>query len=146
METLFVKNQELLQSYLIKPAQIKKFNKKFDAEELIEVKRRCLGVFISSLIQVSYNQGFNDFEFEQVDADYFGAFLKGKKDNPIRIKAKKVWGDELLHGAKYCSLIAKELNTIYTLQDAVSCSLQTEYFISSEYLGYCCKDCVIKIG
>ncbi|MBI4447715.1 hypothetical protein HY643_01935 [Candidatus Woesearchaeota archaeon] len=67
------------------------------------------GIFLSGLIQTSYRQGHNDFEFDEIGAHCFGIFLDGQENNPIRIKAKKVVGGEILAHSTHCFLKVEKL-------------------------------------
>ncbi|MBI4447447.1 hypothetical protein HY643_00550 [Candidatus Woesearchaeota archaeon] len=57
------------------------------------------GIFLSALIQASYNKGFNNFELGEINADHFGCYLKGKAENPIKLKIGKINGSLIFRDA-----------------------------------------------
>ncbi|MBI4448324.1 hypothetical protein HY643_05060 [Candidatus Woesearchaeota archaeon] len=97
-----------LQSFRLTPKTITNFNQKVG--KLKENEMQSLGICLSAMIQTSYNHGFNDFEFEEIVADCFGAFLQGTEDNLLKIKAKKIIGVDTLYRAINFSLIAETAN------------------------------------
>lgn len=88
-------------NYKITPSLISKVN-------LVPPKNKSVyehypwsrGMFLSALIQVSYEQGFNSFEFKEVHNDRLGIFLVGKKGKPIKIKVEKLNGEWAFGEAK----------------------------------------------
>ncbi|MBI4448195.1 hypothetical protein HY643_04385 [Candidatus Woesearchaeota archaeon] len=96
----FYKNY--LVNFEIKPAMIKKFNDMVDTKKFNDRKKMWLGLFLSAMIQTSYNKGFNDFVFEEINVDNFGMYLQGQKDKPIKIKAKIIDGNSTLNDAENC--------------------------------------------
>ncbi|MBI4448096.1 hypothetical protein HY643_03890, partial [Candidatus Woesearchaeota archaeon] len=126
LEEYFSISLEFLKSYSVKPELIKKFSERVNGNRLKDRKRQYLGCFLSSLIQTSYNQGFNDFEFKTINTDYFGALLQGQKDNPIKIKAKNINGGSALQEAKNCFLEAGVIDGYFTLQKAKYCFLKSQ--------------------
>ncbi|MBI4447413.1 hypothetical protein HY643_00380 [Candidatus Woesearchaeota archaeon] len=117
----FIESQQFLQSYKIKPEMISKFNEKINTKTWKLAERYFLGVFISSLIQTSYNQGFNNFEFGEVYVDHLGACLQGQKDDAIIIKAKTINGAWILSQAKNCFLEAEAVNGEFSLRTQKNC-------------------------
>ncbi|MBI4448010.1 hypothetical protein HY643_03440 [Candidatus Woesearchaeota archaeon] len=80
---------------------INKFNRKFNRKNK-EYDKEVFGLFLSALMQSSYKQGFNDFKFENINANCFGGWLRGKEGKPIIVKAEKINGDYTLSHAKNC--------------------------------------------
>ncbi|MBI4448329.1 hypothetical protein HY643_05085 [Candidatus Woesearchaeota archaeon] len=78
-----------LKSFQISPKRIRKFNEKAKIKGNYQ---ESFGLYLSALIQASYNQGFNDFEFKEIVADCFGAYLKGKEGSPIKIQIETLNG------------------------------------------------------
>ncbi|MBI4448249.1 hypothetical protein HY643_04670 [Candidatus Woesearchaeota archaeon] len=92
----------------IPPEAIQKIN------ENIKKGTQEKGLFLSALIQTSYNQGNNYFEFETINADCFGAFLEGKKGNKLTLKIKKLLQGQSFVCAKHCRIeisIIKDLTS-----------------------------------
>ncbi|MBI4447340.1 hypothetical protein HY643_00015, partial [Candidatus Woesearchaeota archaeon] len=140
---IFKGYKQHLQGFKITPDIVSKVYcilPKNQAEEYYPLQK---GTFISALIQTSYNQGFNDFEFEEVNAYYFGAFLKGKTKNRIRIKAEKITGNFTLSYAENCSLTAKEIKGGMALQVAENCIAEiTQY--KGPVFGWLMTNCKIS--
>ncbi|MBI4447776.1 hypothetical protein HY643_02255 [Candidatus Woesearchaeota archaeon] len=90
------------QRFKIKPELISAVNENWDTKKFNWPAKAYFGIFLSALIQTSYNQGFNDFEFSIINADYFGAFLQTQQNKPIRIKAETIHGYWVLERANYC--------------------------------------------
>ncbi|MBI4448144.1 hypothetical protein HY643_04130 [Candidatus Woesearchaeota archaeon] len=91
--------QQDLQDRQINPSLVSKINLILQQRTRIQygyfrenLYNSLKGLFLSALIQTSYNQGFNGFEFEEINAECFGAFLEGREDNKIRIKIEKIEG------------------------------------------------------
>ncbi|MBI4447714.1 hypothetical protein HY643_01930 [Candidatus Woesearchaeota archaeon] len=123
-ERYFNSHKEHLQSFKLTPKVIVEFNKKVG-----QLADEDLGVYLSALIQTSYAQGFNNFEFGEVYANCFGKLLKGQKDAPIRIKAEKINGRNALYKAENCILEAKRINGSWALGGAKNSSLKAETII-----------------
>ncbi|MBI4447567.1 hypothetical protein HY643_01170 [Candidatus Woesearchaeota archaeon] len=133
----FEESQKFLQAYKkITPELISKFNEK-SAQYPIDMREsRYLGILFSSLIQTSYNQGFNNFKFKNVNAQFFGTFLQGKKGNPIRIEVETSNGHNLLNDAEDCSLKVRTINGRSTLYGANHCSLEAQTINADGILNY----------
>ncbi|MBI4448199.1 hypothetical protein HY643_04405, partial [Candidatus Woesearchaeota archaeon] len=104
--------------------------------------KECLGMLLSALIQTSYQQGFNDFEFEEVNAHFFGTLLEGKEEDKIRIKAKKIGGHSPLCLAKNCFLTAKIIESFWLLDNAQDCVAEITHYQGS-FFGMEMKNCKI---
>ncbi|MBI4448108.1 hypothetical protein HY643_03950 [Candidatus Woesearchaeota archaeon] len=140
----FTKSQEFLKSYQIKPEMISKFNKKVNTKKLNRDEKSYFGVFLSTLIQTSYDQGWNNFEFENVNCNYFLSLLKGKKGKDISVKTRIIDGDGPLQAANYCSLETKEVDGNFALRHATNCSLKAESIIGN-YVLWGAENCVAEI-
>ncbi|MBI4448326.1 hypothetical protein HY643_05070 [Candidatus Woesearchaeota archaeon] len=131
-----------LRSYPIKPELIKKFNEKINLTSFDPYKRCCRGVFVSSLIQVSYDQGLNNFEFGKINFDSFGEFLEGQKNKPIKIKVNTTNEKDTLWAAKYCNLTAEIINGNRTLWYAQNCIAEIQSYKGEEF-GKGMENCTI---
>ncbi|MBI4448155.1 hypothetical protein HY643_04185 [Candidatus Woesearchaeota archaeon] len=161
----FLGSQTFLQSYKIHPQMITKFNETLIGKKLDCVPNHYFGVLLSALIQVSYYQGHNTFEFDEINATCFGAFLEGKRNERIKIKSKTV-GYQSLYKANNCiltltaeevdialslwfaqnsSLNAKMVNGNGNLSDANSCSITADRIKGNGTL-YAAKNCFAEIG
>ncbi|MBI4448073.1 hypothetical protein HY643_03775 [Candidatus Woesearchaeota archaeon] len=136
--------KEYLQTFHITPQIITKFCATVNTEKFERVQKSDFGVFLSALIQTSYSQGNNGFQFEEINANCFGAFLEGKKGDEIRIKADKINGNETLWFAKYCDLMVEEVKGNYALERAENCSL-TVKDLNGNYTLWEAEDCVAEI-
>ncbi|MBI4448107.1 hypothetical protein HY643_03945 [Candidatus Woesearchaeota archaeon] len=128
----FENSKNCLQTVKITPKMIKQINDKLPKQKkhkkyFTEIRDSCYatskGFFLSALIQTSYNQGFNGFKFEEIDADFFGHGLKGKENDSIKIKIQTLNGHHSFDEAEYCSLEAEIINGGHTFQYAKDCSL-----------------------
>ncbi|MBI4448321.1 hypothetical protein HY643_05045 [Candidatus Woesearchaeota archaeon] len=138
--------QKYLQSYQIKSAILQKFVSLANQKQIEDWDEKlCFGAFLSALIQTSYNQGNNDFEFEKINADFFGKFLEGKEDNLIRIKAETINGRDMLYSAKNCFLTVKNLNGRRTLWEAEGCVAEIINY-RDENLGWYMKNCTVYLS
>ncbi|MBI4448095.1 hypothetical protein HY643_03885 [Candidatus Woesearchaeota archaeon] len=88
-----------LQRFTIEPKIIYRFNEKAKMPASVG-ERQALGLCLSAMIQISYNQGFNDFEFKEVPASCLGGFLQGQQNNKIKIKVGKSKGVWFLDSAE----------------------------------------------
>ncbi len=70
-------------------------------------KSKELGVFISAIIQASYENGCNEFNFGEIRCDYFGAFLKGKGGEKIRINIENLDGRYCFYKSENCYVTGK---------------------------------------
>ncbi|MBI4447446.1 DUF3737 family protein, partial [Candidatus Woesearchaeota archaeon] len=140
----FAESKQFLQSYTkISPKMIQIFNKKVDTSKLNLCEKGCLGVFLSSLMQTSYDKGFNNFEFEEINTDDFGMFLQGQKSKPIRVIGKKISGDDTLHMAKYCFLEAQTIYGHNLLKNAIDCLIKADTINGNSSLDGA-KNCSLK--
>ncbi|MBI4447807.1 hypothetical protein HY643_02410 [Candidatus Woesearchaeota archaeon] len=163
LKEYFEESLKFLQTFRIQPTLINRFNEnnKFHVSILEMVRHGFWGVFFSSLIQTSYDQGFNNFEFEEVQAWQFGNYLKGKEEDKIRIKAekingefvfgiaenfsltaKKIEGGNIVHSAKNCHLIAEEINGYNALCFAENCVAEITNYQGRAF-GHGMKNCKI---
>ncbi|MBI4448344.1 hypothetical protein HY643_05160 [Candidatus Woesearchaeota archaeon] len=94
------------------------------------------GVFFSALIQTSYNQGFNNFEFKEISTCDFGAWLRGKEGKPIIVKAEKIEGANIFHNASNCSLTADTVDGLGTFWYAEKCSLIAKRVVGENIFDY----------
>ncbi|MBI4447612.1 hypothetical protein HY643_01395 [Candidatus Woesearchaeota archaeon] len=75
-----------LRSFGITPQLITKVNNKLPQKKFLAYHTDYKGTFLSALIQTSYEQGFNNFEFEHLQSSYFGSDLQTNKNQPINLK------------------------------------------------------------
>lgn len=68
------------------PAEVTSLFNAFKEDK--DSRYRFLGRFVSLMVQKSYQAGFNEFYInsEGVRVDYLPCFLKGRKENPLRIR------------------------------------------------------------
>ncbi|MBI4447706.1 hypothetical protein HY643_01885 [Candidatus Woesearchaeota archaeon] len=118
-----VEIQKFLQKYhKITPNLISTFNRTINTKKLgLEIFDATSGAFLSALIQTSYNQGFNNFEFGEININWFGIYLQGKKGSLIKIKVNKINGEATLFAAEYCFLKVEALNGKYALGNTENC-------------------------
>ncbi|MBI4447411.1 DUF3737 family protein [Candidatus Woesearchaeota archaeon] len=116
-----------LKDYKINPELVQQFNEEVKAKHLSLDSRFYLGLFLSALIQTSYNQGFNNFEFDKINADHFGAYLQGTKNNPIKVKAKIINGEFAFRQTENCSLETATINGDHTLNETKNIALTTQF-------------------
>ncbi|MBI4447708.1 hypothetical protein HY643_01895 [Candidatus Woesearchaeota archaeon] len=88
--------------------------------------KRFRGDFLSAMIQTSYNQGFNNFKFGEVDAGFFGNSLEGKEGNTLIIDVGKIVGEGALCDANNCSLTARLVRGERCLAYAQKCAITTD--------------------
>ncbi|MBI4447888.1 hypothetical protein HY643_02815, partial [Candidatus Woesearchaeota archaeon] len=159
------KTEEFLKKYSFLQLQPKHLTKLVSnitsTEKILDKEKWHLGLFLSILIQTSYNQGFNDFEFEEINADDFGSCLNGKNEDKIRIKAEKINGRNTLEYAEFCSLNAGTINgggagisahNCYLEAETINgnslfggardCSLNTK-IINGDLAGHCSQNCFL---
>lgn len=140
--TFFRESQIFLQSYKLYPTQINAFKDKIREFRLEWYERGPLGTFLSAMIQTSYSQGSNNFEFEKIYASHFGSFLKGKKENPIKIKAKTIAGWEICSKAENCFLEVDRLEGEFAFLDTSYCTLKIKNYVGDRF-GFGMKNCKI---
>lgn len=95
LECYFLNTMDFLKNFNITNDIPRKFlerveNFKYKKEKIFA--NEGLTIMLSALIQTSYNQGHNLFEFGDVYVNNFGMFLKGKRTRPMKIKARKLNG------------------------------------------------------
>ncbi|MBI4447652.1 hypothetical protein HY643_01605 [Candidatus Woesearchaeota archaeon] len=93
-------------SFKIKPDLITKFNESLGMGAGWN-RGTHRGLFLSALIQTSYDQGSNNFEFEEISANLFGGWLEGKESNTLKIRVKKISGHFQFWESNYTYLIAE---------------------------------------
>ncbi len=95
---------------ILRPAKIDEFLQKTKYFEDHMRYKYNTGLFISKLIQSSYNNGYNDFELNIKDLDQInslGRYLKGDKDNRIRIKLIGDAGNATGAESEHCEFIVE---------------------------------------
>lgn len=127
--------KQYLQSYTITSEMVSKINLVLPKTKNTTHYLIHKGSFLSALIQTSYNQGNNGFEFEKVNAHFFGAYLKGSENNPIKIKAKAINGWGNLRKANYCSLEAETINGNSAFEGAKGCVAEIANY-KGRYFGW----------
>ncbi|MBI4448198.1 hypothetical protein HY643_04400, partial [Candidatus Woesearchaeota archaeon] len=137
----FLKFNEFLKSYKITPSLIGEFDSKVNHKKICFGDKGYLGVFLSSLIQNSHNQGFNDFLFKKVKAEYFGAFLHGKENN-LRIKVSSINKRGSFYHATNCSLCVEMLFGEWTMYKAEDCVAEIQNYLGRNF-GLHMKNCKI---
>lgn len=138
--------QKYLQSYQIKSAILQKFVSLANQKQIEDWDEKlCFGAFLSALIQTSYNQGNNDFEFDFVTAEGFASFLHGEEQNLLRITLKALYGNDCLGQSSFCFLKAGRMFEGPHMYKAQHCILEAE---KNEVLTtfYNRKNCRVKIG
>ncbi|MBI4447553.1 hypothetical protein HY643_01100 [Candidatus Woesearchaeota archaeon] len=133
-----------LQSYKITPSLVTKLNKKADTKKLSYKRKDSFGLFLSAMVQTSYEQGFNDFELGEVNANLFGAYLEGHKSNTIRLKVNNIFGDSTFMNAKECSLTAKKVEGNASFKDVAYCYFNLRS-VKGDYNFQNAQDCIIEI-
>lgn len=132
----------LQQNYKIKPSLVSKINESVDSKKFDSDKKCYLGIFLSAMIQTSYNQGFNDFVFDKIHANLFGSLLKGVGRNKIRIKANIIKGNGSLGLSKNCYFIVKKIEGLDTLIASKNCVAEITHYKGGE-LGWGMRNCRI---
>ncbi len=105
-------------------------------------------IFWRSLVQKSFDSGYNDFDMSNVDRlkiVYVGRFLSGQKDNPLIIRSKCSLGS---------SFGSETKNVEFYVDGNVenSCgwgSYKSKFFIkgcADENFGSFCNDCYFDVG
>jgi hypothetical protein len=94
---------------------------------LAQGSTRYLGQFLTYLIQISYNNGYNNFQLEnmcipkQSGFHYIGAYLIGKEDAPLRLSVSEDVTNGFGYGAKNCEFtLAGDANDMLG-EDAEGC-------------------------
>ena len=64
------------------------------------------GLFLTKLIQNSYDAGYNNFSLDHEDKAiiHVGSFLRGREDNPLTMNIEKARGLFYAHGAEYINM------------------------------------------
>lgn len=109
--------------YCVSAFQTVKINKQIINQFLEKLSEKitdkdALGLFISAMIQTSYNQGCNDFVFGGIEFNYFCAYLKGKPEDPIKIKCKDVIGNNVLEYSNNVKFVGKRIRCNEFMQNA----------------------------
>ncbi|MBI4448272.1 hypothetical protein HY643_04790 [Candidatus Woesearchaeota archaeon] len=125
-----------LNKYELNPELIAQFKNAINTDKLRHSEKQALGSFLSAMMQTSYNQGNNDFYFEEVDAQFFCAFLQGRQNNKIRVQAKQVNSHHLLYQAENCSSKIQTVIGNNNLWLAKNCSLESQTIIGSDSLAH----------
>ncbi|MBI4447629.1 hypothetical protein HY643_01490 [Candidatus Woesearchaeota archaeon] len=123
--------KNFLKSFKIKPEAISKFNEKISLKNETRAASFYFGALLSALIQTSYQQGFNNFLFNNIEANAFGYYLEGQKNKKIKITAKFIGSDYLLSGGKDCFLKAETIYGIHAVNYAERCFLNATIIHSS---------------
>ncbi|MBI4448345.1 hypothetical protein HY643_05170 [Candidatus Woesearchaeota archaeon] len=139
-----VESKNFLKEYTINPQIINEFNLHIQRQSLSKAEKWYLGIFLSAMIQTSYDQGFNDFSFEEINAHGFGTFLKGKNGDKLMIKVGTITGYDTLAKSKNCSLEAKTIIGGWTLWFAKKSTLTVETLKGDYSLRYA-ENCTAEI-
>ncbi|MBI4448169.1 hypothetical protein HY643_04255 [Candidatus Woesearchaeota archaeon] len=132
---------QYLQTFKVTPKIVSSFYKKFGkAKEGSE----ALGVYLSAMIQTSYDQGFNNFEFGKIHAHCFGSFLQGQKGRQIQIKVGTIKGPFALVYAKYCSLDVETIIGVQSLSNAENCVAEITNY-TGDLFGSCMENCKVYL-
>jgi len=108
-------------SAVLKPEEIIIFKNLTFLNEDHEKYLENTGLFISGLIQNSFDAGHNDFVFEKADVWNFGYYLKGREDRTLDLTIKEVLGKNKTHVAKvaaYSSYIRLDIVNDYGSETA----------------------------
>ncbi|MBI4447460.1 hypothetical protein HY643_00620 [Candidatus Woesearchaeota archaeon] len=140
----FSETIQILQAHAISPQLVNAFNKNM-RNNIGFVEYWRYGVFLSAMMQTSYNQGNNDFEFDFVTAEGFASFLHGEEQNLLRITLKALYGNDCLGQSSFCFLKAGRMFEGPHMYKAQHCILEAE---KNEVLTtfYNRKNCRVKIG
>ncbi|MBI4447614.1 hypothetical protein HY643_01405 [Candidatus Woesearchaeota archaeon] len=146
----FLESKKFLQSYQkLTPEVIKTFNEKVDTTQFGLTELCWWGIFSSAMIQTSYDQGFNSFQFEKISMKFgeleigdFGSYLQGKSNNPIKIKAEKINAASILGYGKNCVLKVGSLTARFTLFKAEDCIVELTNYNGTNF-GWEMKNCKI---
>ncbi|HLC46191.1 MAG TPA: hypothetical protein VJI75_00455 [Candidatus Nanoarchaeia archaeon] len=87
------------------------------------------GLFVSALIQIAYNAGFNDFVLEPKGTqplNMIGAYLKGTEKDPIRLTNNARTGDS-------CGWRSEYINITNNTRTGYNCGGYTKYSIMTSY-------------
>ncbi|MBI4447610.1 hypothetical protein HY643_01385 [Candidatus Woesearchaeota archaeon] len=104
-----------LKSFQISHERIKKFYKKAAVKKN---ESESFGLYLSALIQTSYQQGNNNFKFGAVNANWLGVFLEGKITRPINIKIDALNGYSNFSNSNYFSAKIKKIEGKYNFWQA----------------------------
>ncbi|MBI4448248.1 hypothetical protein HY643_04665 [Candidatus Woesearchaeota archaeon] len=105
----------LLQSYKISPKLIRKF---YEKARMKQDELTYLSLDLSAMMHASYQQGYNNFGFGEVDVGGFGILLQGTKSNPIKINISTMRGTNNFIYAQYFSAKIKKLDGDYHFDQA----------------------------
>lgn len=149
----FIIYKEYLKNFEITPQMIDKVHPLIDKVpsvmlpgQYMEGYNPAKGLFLSALIQTSFDQGFNNFEFSNdIEADEFGARLTGKIDR-IVIKAKKIIGAHILDEAMHCVLEADSIIGAYPFTRSFACAITVDHLNSVGISEYSSPSSSIEIG
>ncbi|MBI4447743.1 hypothetical protein HY643_02080 [Candidatus Woesearchaeota archaeon] len=117
----FEESQKFLQTYRLKKGLISRFNDRIDIQQIIGTEKNDLGIFLSALMQASYQQGSNNFKLKEVNANSFGGCLHGEEGNKINIHAQTINGNYALVFSRDCYLKVGSLNGDCSLVFASGC-------------------------
>ncbi|MBI4447758.1 hypothetical protein HY643_02165 [Candidatus Woesearchaeota archaeon] len=124
-----------LESYnQLTPGMISKFSERIDLPKRCATEIDFSGFFVSFMIHKSYNQGFNNFEFGEVKLPGLCSHLRGKRRNPIKVKAQIVNAEKFLTFSKYCDLEAGVMNGRLHFMRDDNCKIIAQHIIGNDLL------------
>ncbi|MBI4448197.1 hypothetical protein HY643_04395 [Candidatus Woesearchaeota archaeon] len=118
---------------------------KINTRQLKGKEADYFAIFISAFIQATYDElGLQYFEFEEINANFFGALLQAKENKKIWIEAKKIIGHNTLCFANHIYLTVSELNGHHTLYVAQNSTLNAVTLKGDNAFCYA-RDCTANI-
>ena len=132
---------QFLKSYEMAPVLISNFYQKI---KKIKERKESLGLFLSAMIQTSYDQGWNNFTFDKIEADCFGAFLKGLDKKRLILNVGKINGNLAFFYSDYCEFTAKEICGMDTMTNSTRTKLKVEN-LSGNFNFWGVEECDIEI-
>ena len=97
-----------LNNIILSPDKISTFAKITVCYENHENFRINTGLFISALIQNSYDSGNNNFYFKTNNIEWLGTYNKGNKENPLVISIEENHGTRIGEETEYSTFNIKE--------------------------------------
>jgi len=117
-------SRKLLGGYNLNSRNVSRLGEKlyeeFKKTELNEV----VSIFISAMIQSSFEKGHNNFEFGVINLPTFGFCLEGEERRKLKIKMKKILGDDAFFNAKYLDIVLDELSGQYAFMESKNITLK----------------------
>jgi len=132
-----------LKNFDITPSFIKTFAEKIG--EVKEEEKQIFGLYLSAMMQVSYNKGYNNFEFGKIKVDELGAFLKGREKEKIKIRLSSLEGDWNFWMAENCDISISRVVGNWNFWKMRECPIKIEKLNGSENIYYSEK-CSFDLG